>query len=88
VVQEAPPEEPFEELAVLGIADGTELGGGPALEVGQAPVAGRQHAVANRQAAQVFGRAVGFEGVQGGVAARDAAMGQVPQGLALYRAAA
>ncbi len=48
MAQQAPPEEPFEELAVLGIADPVQFGGGPALEVGQAPVAGRQHAVADQ----------------------------------------
>jgi hypothetical protein len=47
----APPKETFEELAVLGIAEGIELGGGPALKVSQAPVAGRQHPVTNQQAA-------------------------------------
>ena len=54
VAQQAPAEEPFEQLAVPGVADAVELGGGPALEVGQAPVAGRQRTVTNQQAAQVF----------------------------------
>ena len=88
VAQQAPAEEPFEQLAVPGIADGVELGGGPALEVGQAPVAGRQHAVPNQQRAQVFDGAVRPEGIQGGVAAGHPVTGQVPQGLARYRAAA
>jgi len=88
VAQEAPAEEPFEQLAVPFIADGVELGGGPALEVGQPPVAGRQDTVPDQQQAQVFHGAIRPEGIQGGVAARDAVPGQVPQGLARYRAAA
>jgi hypothetical protein len=54
---------------VLGAADAVELGCGPALEVGEAPVAGRQHTVMNQQAAQVFDGAACPGGVQGGVAA-------------------
>ncbi len=73
VAQQAPPEEPFEQLTVLGVVDAAELGGGPALEVGQAPIAGRQHTITNQQAAQVFDSAVCPEGIHGGVAARDAA---------------
>jgi hypothetical protein len=67
---------------------GVELGCGPALEVGQAPITGRQRTVTNQQAPQVFDSAACPDGVQGGVAAGDAAMGQLPQGLACYRAAA
>jgi hypothetical protein len=48
---------------VLVVVRGVELGGGPALEVGQAPVAWRQHAVTNQQAAQVFDRAVRSKGI-------------------------
>ena len=87
MAQQAPAEEPFEQLAVLGVADGVELGGGPALEVGQAPVARRQRAVPDQQA-QVFDGAVRSEAIQGGVAAGHAITGQVLQGLACYRAAA
>ena len=88
VAQQAPAEEPFEQLAVPGIADGVELSGGPALEVGQAPVAGWQCAVPDQQRAQVFDGAVRPEGIQGGVAAGHAVTGQVLQGFARYRAAA
>ena len=83
VAQQAPAEESFEHLTVPGIADRVELGGGPALEVGQAPVAGRQHTVPDQQRAQVFDGAVRPEGIQGGVAAGHAVTGQVPQGLAV-----
>ena len=78
VAQQAPAEEPFEQLAVLGIADAVELGGGPALEVGKAPVAGRQRAVPDQQRAQVFDGAVRPDGIQGGVAAGDAVTGPGP----------
>ena len=71
---------------MLGVAEAVELGCGPALEVGQAPVAGPQRTVTNQQAPQVFDSAVRPEGVQGGMTARDAAMGQALQGLAGYRA--
>jgi hypothetical protein len=50
-----------------------------------APIAGRQRAVMNQQAAQVFDSAVRPCGIEGGVAAGDAVPGQVPQGLALRR---
>ena len=86
--KQVPPEKPFELLAVLAVADAAELGCGPALEVGQAPVARRQHTVTNQQTAQVFDGAVCPEDIQGGVAAGDAVMGQALQGLAGYRAAA
>ena len=88
VVQQVPAEEPFEQLAVLGIANGVELCGSPALEVSQAPVAGRQRIVTNQQQAQVFHSAVRPDGIQGGVAAGHAVTGQVPRGLAGYRVAA
>jgi hypothetical protein len=88
VAQQAPLEEPFEQPAVPGGADAVELGSGPALEAGQAPVAGRQDTVTDQQAAQVFDGAARPEGIQGGVAAGDAVPGQVPQGLARDRAAA
>ena len=58
VAQQAPLDEPFEQLAVVCIDHGVELGGGPALKVGQAPVAGRQVTVADQQRSQVFDRAV------------------------------
>ena len=35
----APPEEPFEQPTVPGVADAVELGSGPALKAGVAPVA-------------------------------------------------
>ena len=82
MAQQAPLEEPFEQPAVLGVADAVELGGGPALEAGQAPVAGRQDTVMDQQRAQVFDGAVRPEGIQGGVGAEDAVPGQVLQGLA------
>jgi hypothetical protein len=88
VAQQTPPEEPFEQPAVPGIADAVELGSGPALEVGQAPVTRRQDTVTNQHATQVFDGAVRPEGIQGGMAAGHAILGQVPQGLARYRAAA
>jgi hypothetical protein len=75
VPQQIPPEKQFEELAVIGVADEVELGSGPALKVGQAAVARRQRTVADQQAAQVFDRAVRPGGVQGGVAAWEAAAG-------------
>lgn len=78
VAQQAPVEEPFEQLAVPGVADGAELGRGPALEAGQTPVAGRQRAVPDQQQAQVFHGAVRPGGIQGGVAAGHAVTGQVP----------
>jgi hypothetical protein len=86
VPQQVPPEKPFEQLEVLGVAEGVELGCGPALEVSQAPIAGRQHTITNQQAPQVFDSAVRPEDIQGGMTARDAAMGQALQGLASYRA--
>jgi hypothetical protein len=75
VAQEAPAEEPLEQLAVPGVADGVELGGGPALEVGQAPVAGRQRALPDQQQAQVFHSAVRPDCIEGGVAAGHAVTG-------------
>jgi hypothetical protein len=68
--------------------DGVELGGGPALKVGQAPVAGQQVTVADQQRSQVFDRATHLGSIQGGVAADNAATRQAPQGLACYRAPA
>jgi hypothetical protein len=49
MAQQAPLEEPFEQPAVPGVADAVEFGGSPALEVGQAPVAGRQDTVPDQQ---------------------------------------
>ena len=73
---------------MLGVADAVELGSGPALKVGQAAVPRRQHTVADQQAAQVFDRTVCPGGVQGGVAAWNAAVGQVLQDRARCHAPA